>query len=544
MSQESKAAMDTLTLSIENYSTLDNGGPVTLTLAGKGAQVGRKPGNDWVLPDPTRHISGHHFDISYERGAYVITDVSSNGTFLHGERYRIGGPHTIADGDRFTVGQYILRAAIASSAPATPEAQVEPPAAQPAAPAPAAPPPPAADPALDMPLAAPIAPPPGPPPNTSPVATPPPSPEAQASAAAPPAAPGDEFDDIWGDIGGGGGGAQGSGSGVQSPPSAGLLQSGGVPGVQTPTSPPGAVPHGGGLSRPDFSGLSSAPGITSPPIPAPAPPPPAAETPLPTPTPAPAPAPAPVAPQAAPIAPAPIAPAPAPTPAPPPNPPMASMHPPVPASHGLGESFADPVPQAAPTQGYGTPGAGDAFMAAFLQAAQIDPARLKMSPEELGRNLGQIARTGTNELMRMLQERSAVKVFVALDDRTMRVATGNNPMKFEPDANRAFDMLFVEPKDGYQTGGAAFANALEDVRRHQSAVMASVQPGLAEMLEGLSPAEIEEDSGGGMFSGGGRKAWAEYTKRWESRAAQGENGMLDAFIKAFGRHYGSALRKL
>ncbi|MGR3467475.1 MAG: type VI secretion system-associated FHA domain protein, partial [Shimia sp.] len=104
--------MDILTLRIENHKTLETGGPVQITLHGKGAQVGRKSGNDWVLPDPSRHISGHHLDVSYEGGRYVLTDVSSNGTFLQGERYRLSGPHPIAHGDRFTVGRYILRAEI------------------------------------------------------------------------------------------------------------------------------------------------------------------------------------------------------------------------------------------------------------------------------------------------------------------------------------------------------------------------------------------------------------------------------------------------
>ncbi|QUJ78242.1 FHA domain-containing protein [Sulfitobacter albidus] len=110
--------MKTLTLSIENHATLENGGPVFLTLSGKGAQVGRKAGNDWVLPDPSRHISGHHFDIVFERGQYLLIDVSSNGTFLQGERYRIDGALVLEAGHRLTVGHYIIGVQIEESAPA------------------------------------------------------------------------------------------------------------------------------------------------------------------------------------------------------------------------------------------------------------------------------------------------------------------------------------------------------------------------------------------------------------------------------------------
>ena len=200
-------------------------------------------------------------------------------------------------------------------------------------------------------------------------------------------------------------------------------------------------------------------------------------------------------------------------------------------------------PQAMPQQPSGA--GADAFLRAFMEGAGItDTSQLQIPPEQLGRILGKVARTGTNELMRMLQDRAAVKLFVSNEDRTMRVATGNNPMKFMIDADQAFEALFLNPRDGYLTGADGFENALSDIRRHQAAVIAALQPALAEMLGGLSPDDIEGDIGGGIMGGGSRKAWDEFTKRWEARAAQGENGMLDAFIKAFSRHYADALRKM
>ena len=126
----------------------------------------------------------------------------------------------------------------------------------------------------------------------------------------------------------------------------------------------------------------------------------------------------------------------------------------------------------------------------------------------------------------------------------MRVASGNNPMKFMMDRDQAFEAMFLSPREGYQTGAEGFANALSDVRTHQAAVIAALQPALAEILDGLSPDDIEGDTGKGMLSGGGRKSWDEFVKRWEARASQGENGMLDAFVKAFSAHYSKALRKL
>lgn len=471
--------MDILTLRIENHATLETGGPVSITLKGKGAQVGRKPGNDWVLPDPTRHISGHHFDISYERGKYLLTDVSSNGTFLQGERYRLDGPHEIKDGNRFTVGHYIILATI--------EVQAEQPAA--------APPPPVDD----------------------------------------------EFEDVWGDIAAP---KQSDTKDVQRPPGANLLQPGAPARGRGLTQSPdfsrfqnqegrsgvSAPPVGGG-SASQRSGGSSGTGLSVPPAmrvepPAPMPP-------------EPAPPPEPPRPVAPPPPPQPAATGHAPMPLPP-------VAPEVSGARGLGESFFDDgYNSPAPTPAYPQTGQADAFIKGFMQGAGIDdPNRLTIPPEELGRMLGRMARMSTNELMRMLQDRATVKLFVSNEDRTMRVATGNNPMKFMADSDQAFEALFLKPRDGYLTGSDGFENALSDIRRHQAAVIAAVQPALAEMLDGLSPDEIEQDTGGGMLGQGGRKRWETFSKRWEERAAQGENGMLDAFIKAFSRHYSDALRKL
>lgn len=463
--------MDILTLRIENHATLETGGPVSITLRGKNAQVGRKPGNDWVLPDPTRHISGHHFDVSFERGRYLLTDVSSNGTFLQGERYRLEGPHEIKDGHRFTVGHYIILAKI--------DAEVE---------------------------------------------APPPAPE-------PPVVE-DEFEDVWGDIATPKGGKES----VQKPPAANILH-------------PGASAPGRSLTQaPDFSRFQnqqSPGGISRPPVtahpadsqPTPQRPsgtgvsiPPAMRADL-TPPP-------PVVPPAYAPPPPPVA-AHAPMPLPPVAPEVSGMR-------GLGESFFDDGHHApAPTPAYPQSAQPDAFIKGFMQGAGIDdPNRMTIPPEDLGRMLGRMARMSTNELMRMLQDRAAVKLFVSNEDRTMRVATGNNPMKFMADSDQAFEALFLKPRDGYLTGSDGFENALNDIRRHQAAVIAAVQPALAEMLDGLSPDEIEEEAGKGMLGQGGRKRWDTFSKRWEERAAQGENGMLDAFIKAFSRHYSDALRKL
>jgi type VI secretion system FHA domain protein len=221
---------------------------------------------------------------------------------------------------------------------------------------------------------------------------------------------------------------------------------------------------------------------------------------------------------------------------------------PKPAAPSTPAPAQNPTPAAAsavaPVAPSSAPAEPDAFLRGFLKGAGIkNPDDLEIPLEELGEMLGQCARTGTEEIRQMLEDRAAVKYLVSQEDRTMQVSTGNNPMKFMPDVQQAFETMFVNPRSGYLTGADGFENALTDIRLHQAALMAAVQPALSDMLDGLAPSEIEQDTAGARLGGSARKYWDEYAKRWNSRAAQGENGMLDAFLGALARRYAEALDK-
>ena len=83
--------------------------PSAIHVSGKrGIDIGRAAHLDWTLPDPTRYISSKHCEIRYKDGGYWLHDVSTNGTFLNGADHRMHAPHRLRNGDRFTVGHYIV----------------------------------------------------------------------------------------------------------------------------------------------------------------------------------------------------------------------------------------------------------------------------------------------------------------------------------------------------------------------------------------------------------------------------------------------------
>ncbi len=82
-----------------------------------GGTIGRSGGNDWILPDPERYISGKHARIEYRAGAYWLTDTSSNGTYVNEGTDPLSavGPHELKDGDRLRMGDYDLAVTIDAS---------------------------------------------------------------------------------------------------------------------------------------------------------------------------------------------------------------------------------------------------------------------------------------------------------------------------------------------------------------------------------------------------------------------------------------------
>ena len=100
----------TLTLTIRNAATLDNGMPTEFVLHRRGALVGRADTCDWSLPDPQRHISSRHCEIRFHDDGYWLSDTSTNGTFVNGSSNPVQGEHRIELGDVILIGDFEIAA--------------------------------------------------------------------------------------------------------------------------------------------------------------------------------------------------------------------------------------------------------------------------------------------------------------------------------------------------------------------------------------------------------------------------------------------------
>lgn len=117
-----------------------------------GATLGRAASNQCVLPDSERIVSSKHASIAHELGEYVITDHSTNGTFVNDSPAPLGPNNSapLKDGDSVAMGKYLFTVklmaeeAVAPSAPAAVDSFLDDLGAPPASAAPPVEPSPAA----------------------------------------------------------------------------------------------------------------------------------------------------------------------------------------------------------------------------------------------------------------------------------------------------------------------------------------------------------------------------------------------------------------
>ena len=454
----------------------------TCTFDQLGGTIGRNPGNDWVLPDPEQYVSGQHAQITFDHGAFYLTDKSSNGTFVNEPDFLIGSDNTVPlnHGDRLFVGDYELLVHIDALEAQAPDPLVSDPLSVPSAPL--APTPEALDPLAAFPdeRMAPSFPEPVP---ADPVG--PPSISAGAPSQDPMVALGDP--DLIG--------------GQPLEPAfpitdhaasdqSSMLDAHFAP----PSTDQPLIPDDGW----DETVLPNTP--RAPPSPA-APPPPA---------PAAAPQPDeqdPFAPETAspmfaaepPAAPPPTQAAPAPVPPPATMPPEPAAVP-APPRAPVATPTAGPAPRApgaaapaGPARGAstGAPASSEAAVHRLLLAAGVNPAGLPPAAANAVLELaGGALREVVKGLLEVLQARDGLKSTLRIARTTIQ-SDRNNPLKFSVSVDEALNKLVFPSQHGYMTPVDAIREAIEDMKAHQLAMVAGMRAALEGAMTTFEPDRLE-----------------------------------------------------
>jgi type VI secretion system FHA domain protein len=166
---------------------------------------------------------------------------------------------------------------------------------------------------------------------------------------------------------------------------------------------------------------------------------------------------------------------PPPAPPPPPEPPPAA----VPSEHRAEPMAAPPAPRA--------PGPA-VDLAAVLEGAGL--SNVMVTPE-LAENFGRILTVVVAGVMDLLRARQQVKDELRMRQTQFRPAD-NNPLKFSANVEDALHNLLVKRNPAYLKPVDAFADAFDDLRDHQLAMLAGLRVAFEAMLAEFDPAKLEE----------------------------------------------------
>ena len=181
--------------------------------------------------------------------------------------------------------------------------------------------------------------------------------------------------------------------------------------------------------------------------------------------------------------------------------------------------------------------------AAFCAGAGLDPASFRTSAQTM-RRLGVLYRQVVLGLSDLIQDRAAFKDEFRVE-RTQLSFGRNNPLKHLPPLDSA-KLLLADPLPGFMDAEEAIRAGLEDVKRHQLALLAGVQHALKAVFERLSPGEVQRvmakaTSKRGLL-GRGVDPWSVYQTMWEALRTDATSNVNSVMSVAFREGYEAFLK--
>lgn len=199
--------------------------------------------------------------------------------------------------------------------------------------------------------------------------------------------------------------------------------------------------------------------------------------------------------------------------------------------------------------GASQPGASqDELLLAFLRGAGAEGTRID-DPLRTMEGLGAVLRAMVSGLRQALIARLSVKGEFRIE-QTMIRASGNNPLKFSPSDDDALEAMFGAGRRNGMRPAAAVAEALRDIQLHELATITAMQEAVRALLARFDPETLERQAsqGGGSF---GKLLNTNKTRAWDafvSLHAETTEALSDdfdnAFGKAFARAYEQALQEM
>jgi FHA domain-containing protein len=128
---------------------------------------------------------------------------------------------------------------------------------------------------------------------------------------------------------------------------------------------------------------------------------------------------------------------------------------------------------------------------AFSRGLQIDLEKVPMLTPGLFEQLGVVLLHLTAGTVNLMHERAQIKHEMRADV-TIIASSGNNPLKFAPDAQSAITHLLGEPMTGFLRAKDAIDDAFDDLLAHQVGLLSGARESVYEVVRNFSPEKIQK----------------------------------------------------
>ena len=210
-----------------------------------------------------------------------------------------------------------------------------------------------------------------------------------------------------------------------------------------------------------------------------------------------------------------------------------------------------PAPNASPPaqgeQGVQALSAPELFAALYAGLGLPTPAPVDQSAQAL-HHVGALLRNSIEGTLSLLAARSIAKRELGAS-MTVLQPRENNPLKFAPDLDTALAQLLRPAQRGFTPPLAAVADAFNDLRAHEVAVLVGMRAVLNEVVSRFNPESLVNAppmSAWETLLPGSREAklWAQYCERYAEIARDAELDFNTLFDNAFREAYEKQLAEL
>ncbi len=189
-------------------------------------------------------------------------------------------------------------------------------------------------------------------------------------------------------------------------------------------------------------------------------------------------------------------------------------------------------------RGYAPPGADDLFTV-FLESAGLSKRASAISAAE-AEAFGAAFRSLLYGVLDLMTARGRVREELRAN-RTMLAARDNNPLKVARSAAQLIEYMFASKDAGFLPIDEAAAQAIDDLKRHDMAVMAGVQAGVDSVFDVTDPDRLSEAASGQgnvarLLTGVIRQQLrAEHEKLRTAHLDREKSAFWRAFVNAYAR---------